>query len=301
MTPARAPIWPRPGQAIALAAPAGAVDPAALEAGLAVLAGLLPGVEIVAGPELAARRGYLAGTDAERAERLTRAMLEPGPGAVLAARGGYGCSRLLPLLDIDALAAGRRLLVGFSDLTCLLNVLATRGLVTVHGPMAVRLPATDQASLDDLAALLSGRPPWPARLTGRPLAPGLARGPLLGGNLTLLCHLLGTPWFPDLTGAVLFIEELGEPAYRLDRCLTQLALAGVFARVAGVAVGSLSEGAADPPELTEAAAERLANLGLPVVMGLPCGHGPMNRPLPLGALAELDGQTGALTVGLDLG
>jgi muramoyltetrapeptide carboxypeptidase len=310
MTPVRAPLWPRPGQAITLAAPAGAVDPEALAAGQAALAALLPGVEVVAGPELLARAGYLAGTDAERAEFLTRAMLEPGPGAVLAVRAGYGSSRLLPLLDLDALAASRRLLVGFSDLTCLLNALAARGLVTVHGPLLTSLPTLDQTSRDELAALLSGNPPWPARLTGQTLSPGSGpvrgpvRGILLGGNLTLLCHLLGTPWFPELTGAILVLEEVNEPAYRLDRCLTQLRLAGLFDRlagVAGVALGSLSAQAADPPELTAVAAERLAGLGLPVVMGLPFGHGPANRPLPLGALAELDAAAGALTVGIDLG
>jgi muramoyltetrapeptide carboxypeptidase len=123
----------------------------------------------------------------------------------------------------------------------------------------------------------------------------------MGGNLTLLCHLLGTPWFPDLSGALLCLEEVNEPAYRLDRCLTQLILAGVLDRVAGVAVGSLCAEAEDPPELTQVVAERLAGLGLPVVMGLPFGHGPANRPLPLGALAEIDGQAGTLTVGLDLG
>lgn len=122
----------------------------------------------------------------------------------------------------------------------------------------------------------------------------------MGGNLTLFCHLLGTPWFPELTGAVLFLEELGEPAYRLDRCFTQLILAGVFERVVGVALGSLSEQAEDPPELLETAVERLSGLGLPVVTGLPFGHGPLNRPLPLGALAELDGQAGTFAVGLDL-
>jgi muramoyltetrapeptide carboxypeptidase len=281
------------------------VDPEALAAGLDVLASLLPGVEVAAGPELLARQGYLAGTDAERAGHLTRAMLDPGVGAVVAARAGYGCSRLLPRLDLEALAAAGKLLVGFSDLTCLLNALASRGLVTVHGPMVLGLPAADQASREDLAALLSGRPPWPAQLTGRALAPGLAqgpaKGPLMGGNLTLLCHLLGTPWFPELTGALLCLEETNEPAYRLDRCLTQLILAGVFDRVAGVALGSLCAEAEDPPELTQAAAERLAGLGLPVVMGLPFGHGPKNRPLPLGALAELDGGAGTLTVGLGLG
>lgn len=300
MIPARAPDWPRPGQAVALTAPGGALDPAALAQGLAILAELAPAQRLMSGPELTRREGYFAGADFERAADLARLMADPAVGLVMAARGGFGCSRLLPLMDLEALAAAGKALLGCSDLTCLLNALAARGRLALHGPMLTQLWRLDQASRDDLAALFAGRPAWPAILSGRPLGPGRARGVLMGGNLTLLCHLLGTPHFPPLTGCILFIEDVGEAAYRLDRLLTQLELAGVLGQVAGVAVGSLSDAEADPPELGEAVARRLAGLAAPVVMGLPFGHGPSNRLLPVGALAELDGAAGLLSVGLGL-
>lgn len=300
MSRVRPPRWPKPGADLALVAPAGAVPPAALEAGLAALAALAPGSRLIVEEPVRASQGYLAGGDQERAAHLTRLLRDPSLGAVLAARGGFGSSRLLPLLDLEALAGGGACLLGFSDLTCLLGALAARGLATLHGPVVTQLPRLDADSRADLAALLAGRPPFPGLLRGQGRRPGKAWGPLLGGNLTMLCHLLGTAWFPELGGAVLFIEDTGEAAYRLDRLLTQLELSGALAGVAGVAVGRLSDQASDPPDLVEAVAARLSGLGRPLVMGLPFGHGPANRLLPVGALAELDGGAGTLTVGLDL-
>lgn len=294
------PRWPRPGAPLAVAAPAGRVDPDELDAGLRVLAGLAPDREIVTGPQVLAAEDYLAGSDAARAGHLSELLSDRTLGAVIAARGGFGCSRLLPRLDLAALAGARPCVLGFSDLTCLLNSLATQGLVALHGPVVTQLPRLDQASRDDLAALFRGSPPWPAELRGAPLNPGQARGPLLGGNLTMLCHLLGTPWFPDPSGAVLLLEDTGEAPYRLDRLLTQLELAGALALVAGVALGRLSEDQQDPPEALRAVRRRLEPLGKPVVLGLPVGHGAANRLLPLGAAARIDGAAGTLTVGADL-
>ncbi len=295
-----APRWPIPGRPVGLAAPGGAYEARAFDDGLAALRRLAPGLQVRADQAPGERDGYFAGTDEGRAAHLAALLGDPTLGLVLAVRGGYGCSRLLPLLDLEALVAARGCLLGFSDLTCLLNTLAGRGLITLHGPVLTQLPRLDQASLDDLAGLLKGQLPWPGQLMGQMLRPGLARGPLMGGNLTLLCHLLGTPWFPPLEGAILLLEDVGEAAYRLDRLLTQLELAGVFGLVAGLAVGSLSAEPAEQPALLDAVGRRLAGLGLPVVTGLPFGHGPANRLLPLGALAELDGAAGILRVGVDL-
>lgn len=300
MIPAHPPRWPRPGQAVALTAPGGALAPEALDEGLARLAELAPELRLMSGPELNRRDGYFAGADGERADHLARIMADPAVALVMAARGGFGCSRLLPLMDLAALAAADKPLLGCSDLTCLLNALAMRGRLALHGPMLTQLGRLDQASRDDLVALFRGRPAWPATLGGQLLRPGQARGVLMGGNLTLLCHLLGTPHFPPLAGCILFIEDVGEAAYRLDRMLTQLDLAGVFSQVAGVAVGSLSDADTDPPDITATVAQRLAGLAAPVVMGLPFGHGSRNRLLPVGALAELDGDAGTLCVGLGL-
>jgi muramoyltetrapeptide carboxypeptidase len=123
---------------------------------------------------------------------------------------------------------------------------------------------------------------------------------LWGGNLTMLCHLLGTPYMPPLDGGILFLEEVNEPPYRLDRLLTQLELAGVFDRVAGLALGSLSDRDEDAEDLCQVARVRLEALGLPVVMNMPFGHGRRNMPLPIGARAKLDAEARTLLVGLDL-
>jgi muramoyltetrapeptide carboxypeptidase len=173
--------------------------------------------------------------------------------------------------------------------------------MAVHGPVVTQLPRLDRASREAVAGLLDGRPGWPARLSGRGLAPGRASGVLWGGNLTMLCHLLGTPWQPPVAGGILCLEEVNEPAYRLDRLLTQLELAGVLAQAAGIAVGSLAAEGEAEDELAAVAEARLAGLGKPVVAGLPLGHGASNFPVPLGAGAELDGEGGWLTVGLGLG
>lgn len=300
MSTPRAPRLSRPGQSLALASPGGCPPPEELRAGLEALSSLAPEVRLRLDDEVTARQGYLAGGDADRAGHLSRLMSDPEVGLVLCARGGFGASRLLPLLDLPALASSQTCLVGFSDVTSLLNPLASHGLVTLHGPVVTQLPRLEHESRRELAELLAGQAPWPSRLFGQGLVPGQAQGPLLGGNLTMLCHLLGTPYLPSLDGALLFIEEVNEEPYRLDRLLTQLELAGVFDQVAGVAVGSLSALDEDPPQLSEVATRRLSRLARPVVMGLPFGHGPRNRLLPVGALARIDGDQGLIEVGLDL-
>ncbi|MCB2193185.1 MAG: LD-carboxypeptidase [Deltaproteobacteria bacterium] len=294
------PRWPAAGRPLAVAAPAGRVAPQALEQGLAALAELAPQCRVDCADEVTAALDYLAGPDDKRAAHFSSLMSDPELGAVLAARGGFGCLRLLPLLDLAVLAQTSACLIGFSDLTALLNPLAAQGLITVHGPVVTQLPRLDQASRADLAALLAGRRPWPAALSGKGVAGGQAEGPLLGGNLTTLCSMLGTPWFPELSGAVLILEETGEAPYRLDRLISQLELSGALSQVAAVAVGCLSDQESDPPGLAEALERRLSALGKPVVMNLPFGHGAANRPLPLGAKAEINGNTGVLTVGLGL-
>lgn len=297
---AASPRWPAPGQDIAVAAPAGAFDHLALRRGLEVLAALAPDSPVKVDDAVWSVDGYFAGDDALRAGHLQRLMAEDRPGAVICARGGFGASRLLGLMDLAACARAGTCLIGFSDITALLLALYGRGLTTVHGPVVTQLPRLDRESLGDLADLLAGRLPWPVIHQGQGLSSGRASGPLVGGNLSLLCHLIGTPHCPDLGGAVLFIEEVNEEPYRLDRLLTKLELAGVWQAVAGVAVGALSDQAEDPPRLAEVVIRRLGGLGVPVVSGLPFGHGAANRSLPMGATATVDGNTGLCTVGEDI-
>ena len=299
---ALAPKWPRPGESLGLTAPAGAITPQELEAGLGALAELAPQLKIRVDEEVRGKTGYFSAEDKLRADHLNRLVADEGVNLIWAARGGFGTSRLLPLLDLSAMVESRKLFAGFSDITCLLNVLAHRGLICLHAPTLSQMPRLDEASRREVASVLGGRPPWPAELSGKPAQSGRASGPLMGGNLSLICHLVGTPYFPSLENAVLFLEDTNEAPYRLDRLVTQLELAGVLGRVAGFALGSFGLAETGFNRLAaEALTERLSPLGKPIVTDLPFGHGPENRCLPVGALAAMDGDRGILVVGADLG
>lgn len=286
-----------------MVAPAGPPDPVAFDAGLAILAGryrLVHG----SGPDPVGPPGlpYLSADDAFRAAELNRALGDPEVEAILCARGGYGCSRILRHLDGEALVRRRPLIVGFSDITAL-HAWATRlGVPSIHGPVVTQLSRLPTAHVEALFALLEGRAL--PRLSGlETLVPGQAVGPLVGGNLALLGHLCGTPYFPDCRGRILLLEEVNEAPYRLDRLLTQLRLCGALHEAAGILLGQFLACDGEqgiPPTFVEARAvlqDRLSDLGIPVALGAPIGHGPENLALPLGPLAELDADAGTLTFG----
>ena len=286
----------RRGDAVRVIAPAGPFDPAAFERGLAVLSGRL-GLRPRLRRDVTARTGYLAGDDARRLEEWREAVADEEARAIFCARGGYGTMRLLAALDPAPLLASPKLLVGFSDITALHAALNRAGLATVHGPVVTQLGRAPADAVDHLEALLSGEAPLPgawappapgAGLSGAAvIRPGRASGPLLGGSLTLLAHLCGTPFLPQLHGAILVLEDVGEAPYRLDRYLTQLSLAGALDGLAGVAVGQLHQ--CDQGDGSAAAAVRAAvlALGVPAIEGLPVGHEDRNLALPLGPRATL--------------
>lgn len=288
----------RPGDAIAVIAPAGPPDGEALARGLELLRGRY---DVRTARELAAARwGVHAGTDDERGLELAWALTDPEVRCVIAARGGYGTAKLLAPAVAEALRRSPRLLVGFSDVTALLAAaLAAAGLRSIHGPMVCQLGRRGKAwrPFETLVAMLEDPGPRPPIDGLVPLVPGAARGPLVGGNLTVLSHLVGTPSMPRLEGAVLFIEDVGERPYRLDRCLTHLRQAGALDRVAGVVVGALTdcEPRGEEHEAIEVVGRCCAALGVPVALGLAAGHGQGNEPLPVGAPVELDAAGGRLT------
>lgn len=277
-------------------APASPFDPDAFARGMEVLAGrlgLLPRVR----PDVTARRAYLAGDDARRLEEWREAVADPDARAIFCARGGYGAMRILPGIDPTPLLERPKLLVGFSDVCALHAVLNRAGLATVHGPVVTQLGRMPEDALAHLEALLSGSAPRPgawdvpapgAGLVGTgTLRAGRASGPLVGGTLMIVAHLMGTPFAPPLEGAILFIEEVGERPYRVDRCLAQLRLSGALDRVAGIAVGQLTgcdEGGVLAADVVREAA--LA-LGVPAIEGLPAGHVDPNFAMPFGARATL--------------
>ncbi len=276
---------------IAVVAPSGPVPRDRFQAGLDVLKDLGRTVEVFFDVHRRPTDGYLSAPDAARAAELLAAS-GSGADAVMAARGGYGGARLLGVLP-QAQPGAPGTLIGFSDVTALLIGLRRRwGWTAVHGPNVTTLGDLDAASLAAFERSLDA-PDREARFDGlRTLHPGRGAGPLLGGNLSVLCSLLGTPEEPDLTGAILFLEDVGEAPYRLDRLLRQLAASRTFPHLAGLAVGDLGVGFDDA--VRRSLAGLCADLDLPAVMDLPVGHGPANHALILGSSAVLEGDLGCL-------
>jgi muramoyltetrapeptide carboxypeptidase len=286
----------RRGDAVRVIAPASPFDPEAFARGMEVLSGRL-GLRPRTRPDVTARRAYLAGDDARRLEEWREAVADPDARAIFCARGGFGAMRILPGIDPAPLLERPKLLVGFSEITALHSVLNRAGLGTVHGPVVTQLGRMPEDALVHLEALLTGTAPrpgaWDVPAPGAGLVAtgsiraGRASGPLVGGTLMLLAHLQGTPFAPRLDGAILFLEEVLEKPYRIDRCLTQLRLSGALDGVAGVAVGQLT-GCDDGGVLAmDVVREAVVALGVPAVEGLSAGHVDANFALPLGARATL--------------
>ena len=290
----------RPGDTVAVIAPAGPSTPDRV----ALVAPLFErfGLHAHLYPSCHARHpqhDFLAGDDATRLADLHAAFADPGIAAVFALRGGWGSARLLDRIDTDLLRANPKLLVGFSDITALHALLVREGLVGVHAPMPGSNLVLDgngddaQALFDALMQpLLEGHRFAPALADGHWRVPGHAEGMLVGGNLSLVAVLLGTPWAWPSEGTILFLEDVSESLYRVDRLLTQLRLAGVLERTRGFVLGSFTEDA-DPAAVLR---EHLAGLGKPVLAGWPAGHSIPNRALPLGAAVTLDATAGTLTL-----
>ncbi len=280
----------RRGDRVAVIAPAGPFDRASFEAGLAILQRRY---SVGFDPTLFDRHRYLAGSDSRRLDELRSALGDPGIRALFCARGGYGTMRLLPQLAdaIDsASAADLKPLVGFSDITGLHQWLQQQGVVSVHGPVVTQLGRQPASTCERLFSLLESTAPAAPLEGSSTYVGGAAEGPLIGGNLTMLSQLLGTPFLPPLDGAILLLEDVGERPYRLDRMWTHLALAGVFHRVRGLVLGSFN--ACEEQDSGYTSAEVLRELametGLPCAAGFAIGHSEVNEPVPLGVRVRLD-------------
>ena len=285
---------PRPIRHLAVVAPSGPVPADRFRTGLKILEGMGRTVDVFFDPDDAEAQGFLAASDATRSARFLAAAAG-GADAVMAARGGHAAHRLLRRLPAEA-PGPPCTLIGFSDITALLLGLSRRwGWAAVHGPNVTTLGDLDKASLGAFRELLDA-PGDGVRFEGLDcLNPGVGEGPLTGGNLAVLCSLLGTPEEPDLSGRVVFLEDTGEAPYRLDRLLHQLASCRTFPAAAGLVVGDLGRGFDD--EVIRTLISLCAAHGVPAAAGLPVGHGPTNRPLVLGGSAVLDADLGGLATG----
>lgn len=277
-----------------------AARPEALDAGVAELA--RRGLHPVLGKHVRSVEGYLAGSDAERAADLDRAIADPAIAAIWFSRGGYGTSRILDRIDLARLAKRPKLLLGYSDLTALFGALLGRAAtVCLHAPVVAELGDRRQFHAASLAQALSGKPIRHRILRRDVVRPGKARGRLMGGNLTVLVHLIGTRHMPELRDAVLFLEETGEEAYSVDRLLQHLRMSGALAKVRAIVLGRFHVPPAtrtfpgDRPIAT-VLSEHLMPLNVPVISGVPAGHGPGKWTIPLGGLATLDTESGRLTL-----
>lgn len=302
-----------PGDTIGLVAPASAPpDPKAIDRSVQALTRL--GFKVKLAPKVRQRWGFLAGSDRDRAGDLMAMFLDPKVKAIFCVRGGYGTARLLSRLDYEAIRAHPKILLGYSDITSLHCALLTQAnLLSFHGPMLnsdfLKKDMPEFTLQSCWRTLTQPVPPGGIvdsyrKRTVAVLRPGQAAGRLVGGNISILCTTLGTPYQPSFKGAILFFEDLDEVPYRFDRMLTHLLNAGVLQQVAGIAVG-VNKNCGDPKArkareyrqtLEEVLAERLLPLEVPLVIGLPFGHVPYNATLPVGARARLDADRGDLVI-----
>lgn len=286
----------RPGSTIGVAAVSGPADTEELDRGLESLRSR--GYRVVEATNLRRREGFLAGTDGERAAGYSELLRNPSVDAIFFARGGYGASRILSQLDPRDLRANPKIHLGGSDLTALFAYVATHApLVTFYGPLvAVQLA---RGGLLDWEEILSGSAPEPHALEPDDvIRPGRAEGPIVGGCLSLLASLCGTPEAVVGAGGILFWEDVGEEIYRLDRMLTQLERSGTFEGLSAMLIGSVApgrrEGMESPDEIRAWLRRRFAEAPFPVAMGFPAGHVEATRTIPLGTRVRVDLDAGRI-------
>lgn len=282
----------RPGDLIGVVSPAAAVDAETLRRGCEMIERL--GFAVRVGSHALDRHRFLAGTDQVRADELTALCCDPEVRAIFCARAGYGSGRLLPLLDFPRLAQTPKIFLGYSDVTLLLNALVQRsGLVCFHGPVVAGEFATGftPRSLAHLLGLLTTGRGEEAIVFPTVVRAGTAEGRLIGGCLSVLVATLGTPFAIETPDTILFLEDIGEKPYRIDRMLTHLKQAGKLEHLAGVIFGEMSGclgDGNDPTLLLSIIAETFADYSYPIGFGLPAGHGGENLTLPLGIQVRLD-------------
>jgi muramoyltetrapeptide carboxypeptidase len=292
----------RPGDSVGLIAPAGPLKSQdELQFGIKQIESI--GLRAVVGKHAMDRNFYLAGSDAARAEDVNTFASDPQIRGIFALRGGYGTMRILDLIDYAAIAADPKPMLGFSDLTALLNVITMRtGLVTFHAPVAAASTYTPIVVSEIQAAVMSAQPIGTLQnATTVTVTPGVARGKLVGGNLTLVSALAGTPYAVPCANNILLLEDVHEEPYQVDQLMTTLALTGALHSAAGIAAGTFMEPdrkqADEPsPELAWTLHDRLTLSGRPAVYGMQFGHISNQWVLPLGLNATLDASAGTLTI-----
>lgn len=282
------------GDAIGIIAPASPVTDDEIYPAIRIIEE--EGYRVIKGSHLYDKKGYLAGRDPDRLTDLHDMFLDNDVKAVLCARGGYGTTRLLDSINFDIIREHPKPFAGYSDITALLlSIYKLTGTAVWHGPMLRGIAGREKYLKALLKQMAKDENIEYSLDPGNVLKGGKARGRLLGGNLSMICAMIGTPYLPSFEGSIFFIEERGEPLYRIDRMLTQLSLSGVLKGIKGIIAGNFQD-CGDACRLDELLLENFS-YEYPVYRGFPAGHGDRNRPLPMGVEAEID--TGSLIFRVD--
>ena len=276
----------KPGDTIGIVAPAGPFDPEKFMKGKSVLESM--GFQTFFDDGIFQKHGFLAGTDIQRADHVNRLFADPTVQAIFCARGGYGSMRILSLLDFETIQTHPKIFLGFSDISALLSVLYDQfKLVTFHGPVVTTLAKASEKTIMAMKTVLTSDAPLELTTEdGKVIKPGVCSGVLIGGNLTTLCHLVGTPYASNFKEKILLIEDVGEMPYRIDRMLTQMKLAGCFNEIAGLILGAFKEcGPLD--EIVDIFNNIFEDADIPILAGFEVGHGEHNLTIPMGLDATL--------------
>src|SRR5579871_1479237 len=299
--PPAKPLALKAGDTVGVVSAAAAVDKQALDRGLDLVKSI--GFRPRVSKQVLDRDDILAGSDRKRVEELQAFFADPDIRAIFIARGGYGSGRLLPLLDFEAIALTPKPFVGFSDLTFLLNPIVERArMVAFHGPMLAidhQIEERNRRSFEHLRKVLTGELGRFEMEAQYVIHPGAAEGELMGGCLSIIVGMLATPHAPNFDGKILFLEEVGERAYRIDRMLVQLRQAGALGRCAGIVFGAIRPYGNEENEarmIQRFVTEQTAGLEIPVLFGIDAGHFTNNLTLPFGVRARIDTSTRRLTV-----
>jgi muramoyltetrapeptide carboxypeptidase len=296
------------GDTVGLINPASPIDPKDIEQVTKTLAGL--GLKVKLGAHIFDRYGYLAGTDANRAADVNAMFADSSVQAILTLRGGWGCNRILPLLNYDRYRTSPKIIMGYSDITALLLAIYARsGIVTFHGAVGTSTwnPFTvdyvRRMLLNGEAVTLQNPRPNRDNLTTTPIpvetiTPGKARGKLVGGNLSVLAAMVGSAYLPSWKQTILFVEDIGEDPYRVDRMLTQLKLAGILPQIAGFIFGQCTncvpKDQEDSLTLAQVLRDHIQPLGIPAWYGSMIGHIKDKFTLPVGVDVEIDANQGSI-------
>lgn len=279
----------KPGGKLGICAPSSRFDTVKFDQGIEQLNSM--GFTVELSKNIYGIKRYLAGDDRQRANLVNQFFSDPQIDGIICARGGFGALRILEYLDWDSIENNPKPLIGFSDITAiLLSIIDRAKIPVIHGPTVISLATANQETLDSFFQILTNPFGSIQMSCEKMLKPGKSHGQFKGGNISTISHLLGTPFAPDFNQSILFLEEINEPAYKIDRMLTQMKMAGLFDHIKGVVTGSF-ERCENAYYIDEILVEIFEDCSVPVLTGLAGGHGSVNLSLLMGMNVTIDAAT----------